>query len=142
MHLKAAKKSHPSLQPPPTNFMEMMPRFQGPSPQKGILSFTLFLLGDCQQNQGSFESQNCRVWKGALGITLSNPLLKQVPCRSQRKASRRVWNISGEGDCNFSGQPVLPSFSTAVTHSFKSPSPAVLSGNDKDGDPEFNSVLD
>lgn len=60
LHFKAAKKSRPSLQPPPTNFMEMMPRFQGPSPQKGILSFTLFLLGDCQQNQGSFESQNCR----------------------------------------------------------------------------------
>lgn len=45
------------------------------------------------------ESQNCRVWKGPLGIIKSNTLLKQFPYSSlHRKASSSVLNISREAD--------------------------------------------
>ena len=45
------------------------------------------------------ESQNHRGWKGPEEITVSNPLLTQVPySRSHRQASRWVLNISIEGD--------------------------------------------
>jgi len=53
------------------------------------------------------ESQNCRGWKGPLGIIKSNTLLKQVPySRLHRKSSRQVSNISTKRDYRLSGQPV------------------------------------
>jgi len=52
-------------------------------------------------------SQNGRGWKGPLEITKSSLLVKQVPHRRlHRKASRRVLNISGEGDSSLPKQPV------------------------------------
>jgi len=45
------------------------------------------------------ESQNVRGWKGPLWVTQSNPLPKQGhPGQLHSTASRRVWNLSREGD--------------------------------------------
>ena len=56
-----------------------------------------------RKNHGTTESQNCRCWKGSLGMIWSSLVLKQVPsCRSLRKASRWVLNISREGDSTVS----------------------------------------
>jgi len=65
-----------------------------------ILMFIGIFFANITENQSAKRSQNCREWMDLWRSCSPTPLLKQIPySRLYRKASRRIFNITGKGDC-------------------------------------------